>query len=103
MKGVSYPSIGQAAAAHGQDIAKVYDRFSEKGWSLEQALGLAPPPDSIKFIGKEIVAFGTCYKSIASAAKAHGIEPESLRKRLLKGETPEVAIASARARKHKRG
>jgi len=100
--GVTYPSIRQAAIENGQDIGKVYDRFAKKGWTLEQALGIEPPPETTKYTGIEITAFGVTYKSIAKAAKAHGIEAESLRLRLARGVKPELAITLTQSRKRKR-
>ncbi len=99
VEGKKYPSIRQAAIHLSKDFRKVYDRFSEKGWTLEQALDLAPPPPTVKFVGFEITAFGITYKSIAKAAEAHGINSESLRKRIIRGETPEAAIIAAKSRR----
>jgi hypothetical protein len=99
VEGVKYPSIRQAAIALGEDPRKAYDRFSEKGWTLEQALNLAPPPDTVKALGLQLIAFGVTYKSISKAAEAHGINPESLRKRMASGESPEAAINAAKSRK----
>jgi GIY-YIG catalytic domain len=95
--GVKYPSIRQAAIALGKDFRKVYDRFSEKGWTLEQALNLAPPPDTVKVVGLQLTAFGVTFKSISKAAEAHGINPESLRRRMARGESPEAAITAAKS------
>ncbi len=102
VKGVKYPSIRQAAIDLGKDYRKVYDRFSEKGWTLEQALDLAPPPVTVKVVGLEVTAFGLTYKSISLAAKAHGINSESLRKRILRGDSPEEAINDAKLWKKNR-
>jgi hypothetical protein len=99
LAGVKYPSIRQAAIALGKDFRKVYDRFSEKGWTLEQALDLAPPPATVKAIGLQLTAFGVTYKSISKAAEAHGINPESLRRRMANGESAETAITNAKSRK----
>lgn len=99
VEGIKYPSIRQAATALGKDFRKVYDRFSEKGWTLEQALDLAPPPDTVKAKGLELTAFGVNYKSISKAAAAHGINSESLRRRLANGESPEAAITASKLRK----
>jgi len=90
---------GQAAIALGKDFRKVYDRFSEKGWTLEQALDLVSPPDTIRAVGLQLTAFGVTYKSITKAAEAHGINPESLRKRMIRGESPEDAITAAKSRR----
>lgn len=99
VNGTPYPSIRKAAIALGKNFRKVYDRHSEKGWTLEQSLDLAPPPDTIKSSGLELAAFGITYKSIAAAAKAHGINPESLRRRLIQGASPEEAITISQLRK----
>jgi group I intron endonuclease len=99
VKGVKYPSIRQAAIALGKDFRKVYDRFSEKGWTIEQALDIAPPPDTVKAVGRQLTAFGVTYKSISKAAEAHGINPESLRRRMASGENAETAISNAKSRK----
>ncbi len=99
VEGVKYPSIRQAAIALGKDFRKVYDRFSEKGWTLEQALDLAPPPDTVKAVGLQLTAFGVTYKSISKAAEAHGINSESLRRRMARGENAETAISNAKSRK----
>ena len=102
VQGVTYSSIRQAAIAHGQEIGKVYDRFSEKGWTLEQALGIGAPPATTKYVGMGVTAFGVSYKSIAQAAQAHGIQAESLRRRLANGVDPESAINLAKSKKHKK-
>jgi hypothetical protein len=99
VEGVNYPSIRQAAIALGKDFRKVYDRFSEKGWTLEQALDLAPPPDTVKAVGLQLTAFGVSYKSISKAAEAHGINSESLRRRMARGENTEDAITAAQSRR----
>lgn len=97
--GKQYPSIRQAAIALGKDFRKVYSRFSDKGWTLEQALDLTPPPDTIKAVGFQLTAFGVTYKSISKAAEAHGINPESLRRRMARGDSPEAAITAAKSRR----
>lgn len=99
VQGIKYTSIRQAAIALGKDFRKVYERFSEKGWTLEQALDLAPPPDTVKATGLELTAFGVKYKSISKAAEAHGINSEPLRRRLARGESPEEAITASKLRK----
>ena len=92
VNGMTYPSIRQAALAFQKDFKKVYDRYSEKGWTIEQALDLAPPPETVKFVGSPLTVNGVQFPSVAAAANAHGIQPESLRRRLLRGESPEAAI-----------
>ena len=98
--GVGYKSIRQAALALGKNFRKVYDRFSAKGWTLEQALDIEPPPATVKVTGQSLTVFGVNYDSIGKAARAHGIDPETLRKRLAKGQLPDDAVNVAR--KHKK-
>lgn len=102
VRGTTFPSIRKAALHYGKDFKKVYDRFSEKGWSLEQALDLDQPPETVKSVGLPLNAFGVAYKSITEAARAHGIHPETLRKRIARGETPEAAIEAASAGNRRR-
>lgn len=101
VQGVEYPSIRQVAIAFDKDFRKIYDRYSEKGWTLEQALDLEPPPETTRFTGIQVSAFGVTFSSIAQAACAHRINPESLRRRLVRGESVESAIKAAIAKKRK--
>lgn len=98
VNGTTYPSIRDAATAHNASYTKVYDRLS-KGWSLEQALGIAAAPDTRKFAGKSVTANGITYPSIAKVALAHNVHPEALRKRLVRGETPISAINAIKRRR----
>ena len=101
VNGVNFSSIRQAAIAFGKDFKKIYDRYSEKGWSIEQALDLEDPPDTVKFRGKSVTIFGVNYKSVARAAHAHNINSESLRKRIADGISPDDAMTLALQRKRK--
>lgn len=101
VQGKQYPSIRQAALAYGLDFRKVYDRFSEKGWSIEQALELESPPNTVKYLGMQINVFGVTYSSIAKAAQANGVNSESLRRRVARGESPEDAVNATKSRSRK--
>ena len=92
----SFESIRSAADYYGIDFKKVYDRYSEKGWTLEQALGLESPPESVRFSGLQVTVFGVTYPSLQKAADALGINKEGFRKRLASGATPEQAFERAR-------
>jgi len=89
--GKSFESIRAAADHFGIDFKKVYGRYSEKGWTLEQALGLDSPPDSARYAGKTLVLRGVVYDSIAKAAKAAGVTPATFALRLSRGLSPEQA------------
>lgn len=93
-----FESIRQAALHLGKKVALVYARV-EKGWTPKQALDLESPPQTVKFTGKEIHAFGKTYKSIAAAAKDLGVSKEPFRLRMQKGLTAEEAFKQARIKK----
>jgi len=67
--------------------------------SIKQALDLESPPQTVKFTGKEIHAFGKTYKSISAAAADLGISAEPFRLRMKKGLTSEEAFHFARKTK----
>lgn len=95
---IEFESIRQAAIHFGKKVALVYARV-EMGWTPKQALDLESPPQTVKFTGKEIHAFGKTYKSIAAAAKDLGISAEPFRLRMQKGLTAEEAFEQARIKK----
>ena len=95
---IEFESIRQAAIHYGKKIALVYARV-EMAWTPKQALDLESPPQTVRFTGKEIKAFGKTYKSIAAAAKDLGISAEPFRLRMQKGLTAEEAFHQARIKK----
>lgn len=95
---IEFESIRQAAVHFGKKVALVYARV-EMGWTPKQALDLESPPQTVKFTGKEIYAFGKTYKSITAAAKDLGISKEPFRLRMQKGLTAEEAFQQARIKK----
>lgn len=97
---IEFASIRQAAIHFKKKIGLVYARV-EMGWSPKQALDLESPPQTVKYLGKEIHAFGKTYKSIAAAAKDLGISAEPFRLRMQKGLTAEEAFQQARIKKSK--
>jgi hypothetical protein len=91
--GVRYPSINQAAAAHNIDYKLVHERVKRRGWTMEQALEISEAPDSSRFAGISVSAFGIIFKSYGECARHYGIKAPSLLKRLTeKQESIEVAI-----------
>lgn len=95
---IEFESIRKAAIHFGKKIALVHARLG-MGWTPKQALDLDPPPQTVKFLGNEISAFGKTYKSIAAAAKDLGIAAEPFRLRLNKGLSTEEAVKRARSKK----
>jgi hypothetical protein len=90
---VEYPSIYQAAKAHGLSFKTVSARIKKNGWTVEQALGLVAPPETAKYQGITLQAFGQTFGSYADCARHYGIKAESLRHRVVKmGDDLEEAI-----------
>jgi len=101
VNGQNYPSIRQAAISFDKDFKKIYDRYSEKGWSIEQALDLVDPPDTVKYRGKAVTVFGVAYPSIARAARVHNVNAESVRRRMAAGVNPDESVRKAIDKKRK--
>jgi len=92
---IKFSSINQAAIHFGKGVKLVYARL-KRGWTPRQALDLDSPPETVKFTGKEIQAFGKTYWSLAAAAKELGVSPEPFRLRILKGVSAEDSFQMAR-------
>ncbi|RVT53975.1 GIY-YIG nuclease family protein [Rubrivivax albus] len=91
----TFPTLKAASEAFGLDYKTVHRRVTVFGWSNEEALGLAPPPSRGTSTGVQVHAFGQAYPSIAACARAHGIKPDSLRRRtMVVGEDVESAISA---------
>jgi hypothetical protein len=99
LSGIQYTSISDAAKALRKDYKLVHERFKSKGWSLEQAFDIAPPPQTKKFTGVSIDVNGKTYKSIAEAAKDLGIPSEPFRLRIKAGMSPDEAALRVRQKK----
>lgn len=78
--GVGYRGIGQLADAYDLLEETVRARLSAK-WSIEQAVGLEPPP-TIKRKGKLFHVGGKVYESEVALTKAYKIPIERFRARL---------------------
>lgn len=96
VEGRTHVSIKRAAEFYGKSYGTVHNRYRARGWTLEQALDIVPPPESSKYGGIGLVAFGKTYDSFVEAGRALGVNPESFRKRIQSGMTPEEAYRSAR-------
>lgn len=42
--GKTYARVGKAARFYGQIPGTIHSRYRIKGWTIEQYLGIAPPP-----------------------------------------------------------
>jgi hypothetical protein len=91
--GTKYASIKQATEELGLDYKLVWGRIKTNGWTVEQALGLAEPPETAKYQGVKLVAFGETFTSFAHCANRFGVKGESLRNRVVDlGDSLEDAI-----------
>lgn len=96
LSSIQYNSLREAAKALGKDYKLVHDRYRSKGWTIEEAFDITPPPQTKKFTGISIVVNGKTYKSIAEAAKDLGISSEPFRLRIKSGMTPDQAFQKAK-------
>ena len=69
------------------------------GWSVEQALGLAPPPPGHQLRNQPVAAYGRTFVNLVECANFFGIKAESLRQRVKnRGDELERAIAYLQSR-----
>lgn len=95
INGESFPNLAAAARARGLDYGTVHARLTAHGWTIGQALGLEPPPSTVRSAGVRIEVGGKSYPSMNAAARAFKINPESLRRRIQAGMATEDAIRDA--------
>ena len=89
----AFKSLKAAAEDHGLNWKKMHDRVVAKGWTVEQALEQVAPPESVKYRGLTLSAFGQSFASFGECARHFGIKPESLRNRVKNyGDAVEAAI-----------
>ena len=82
INGVTYRSVATAARKLGVD-ARLAAEHLRKGWTVEQTFGLsAPKPRATVSTGEEIEVNDVVYSSHAQAAKAIGLGPKIVHKRL---------------------
>lgn len=94
--GKRYASISKAAEFYGKNYKLVHERHRSRDWTLEQALDLVPPPASSKYGGQNLTVGGKVYGSFGEAGRDLGINPESFRKRVQEGMSPDEAYRRAR-------
>lgn len=92
INGESFESLMQAAAAFGQSYKNVHSRLNVKGWTLEQALGIEPPPVRARS-AKAVTIGGREFASILEASRHLGVSEHAMRRFIRLGATPEEAYA----------
>ncbi len=96
VNGVVYQNLVEACKAHGVPYARVSSRI-RSGWSAEDALnkmekfpGGATPVSKIKIFSLN----GVSYKSLSAAARAHGVDPSVVKRRIGLGWPIEKALSA---------
>jgi len=98
VQGKAFSSLQSAAKHYGVGY-KLAHQHVLLGWSVEQALGLAPPPPGHRLRNQSVAAFGRTFVNLAECANFFGIKAESLRQRVKnRGDEPERAIAYLQSR-----
>lgn len=79
--------MSHAARAVGLESRVVAYRLGV-GWTMDQALGLAPARKQ-KFSGKSIIVDGKEFSSISAAAREYGKDSSWVSKKIRNGATPD--------------
>jgi hypothetical protein len=102
--GREFESVRKAAEFYKKDYKKVYDRYGQKGWSLEQALDLEPMPTN-KGQSIQLVYKRRKYASLAEFARTHKLNPDLVSRKMREGMTLTDVMrwlnSNTRARKRK--
>ncbi|WP_187272344.1 NUMOD1 domain-containing DNA-binding protein [Zeimonas arvi] len=94
VNGKTFISLNAASRHHGVEEYLVHQRMRVQGWTLEQALGVAPAPRRTHK-GRAIEADGCSYPTIRAAAEAHNITESALATRLALGWSTDQALGRA--------
>ncbi len=92
-----FRTISDAARECGLTLHRVSGRIHNLGWTIEQALGIEPPPPKGPPNHSSEIAFTFCrqryrYDSIADACREHGLQQGTVACRLRSGWSPEQAL-----------
>ena len=90
--GVTYPSFAAAERQHKVKRGVAEQRYFVYGWTLDEAFGLVERkrPGTRP---QAVTVRGVSYDTLTAAARAHGVEFSTFKKRLRKGLSPEAALA----------
>ena len=90
-KGRTYPSTASLADEFGVAAATLAARL-KRGWTMEQAVGDAPPPAVLSPTAKRVTFEGKEYESYTELADAYGLKPSVLLTRVREGSPLDVAL-----------
>ena len=80
-----FDSFRAACDEHGVSYRTAWRRFNKRGWSIEQALGVAAPPSRSKHAGQRVRVGKRVFTTKTAAAKALRISYGKLMKRIADG------------------
>ena len=90
VEGVEYPSVNALARAYDLNTHTVSWRL-RNGWTTKQSVELESPPEG--YLGpRKIEVEDKTYASMIQAAKSYGLQPDTVKSRLLAGWTVEQAL-----------
>jgi group I intron endonuclease len=94
--GKVFPSLTDACDYYGQDRSRVSQRLSSRGWTIEQALDLEPPPVHKPSQAQMIEIGGAVFESFQAAVDAYNLNYETVRHRMLRDWSKEQAFGLAK-------
>ena len=83
--GRKFENFRSACDEHGISYKKAWRRLNQRGWTVEQALGVDSPPSRAKHGGQRVQVGRRTFRTKTAAAKALGISYEKLMKRIADG------------------
>ncbi|MDF5409655.1 hypothetical protein [Vibrio parahaemolyticus] len=96
---LTFATRSEAARHFGINPKLVTERMTQRGWTLEQALGLEPSPR--RTFAKKVVIDGTEYPSMRQAAKELGVAQSTLMNRINAGISVEEALSGSHTEREK--
>ncbi|MGB5689153.1 MAG: GIY-YIG nuclease family protein [Woeseiaceae bacterium] len=85
VSGHEFKNFRSACDEYQVSYKKAWRRLNERGWTVEQALGVESPPSRAKHGGQRVQVGRRIFRTKTAAAKALGISYEKLMKRITDG------------------
>lgn len=93
VEGINFSSRSEAAKFYGLEPKLVNERVTKNKWTIEQALGIADPPNGKH--SKTVVLEGIEHQSLRAVARKYGITQSTLMNRIKSGLSVEESILGA--------
>ena len=94
IRGTAFSSLTEAAKEYGLTVQLVSKRLKDD-WTLEQAVGIEPPPKRLAHNAKSLETTKGQFESVRAASKASGVSEANINARLKLGWTPDQACGFA--------